>query len=88
MYQRFITVLSYKNSSLLSFLLTLTFLLDFSKLDCSRVFSHSGWFYLKTWTYSFTGLCIRARDHHRGLNSLSVSDDRKCWNGMLCLSAF
>lgn len=27
------------------------------------------------------------RDHHRGLNSLPVTIDRKRWNGMLCLSA-
>lgn len=26
--------------------------------------------------------------HHRGLNSLPVSTDRKRLNGMLCLSAF
>lgn len=81
----------HKNSSAVSspelFLLSLSFPLYFFP----DIFCHRGWFCINTLRFSFTGLpgCAYApRDHHRGLNSLPVSIDRKRWNGMLCLSAF
>lgn len=41
-----------------------------------------------TCTVGIPGRVYGLRDHHRGLNIFPVSIDRKCWNGMLCLSAF